>query len=105
MKQDRFDEWLREALQAQPPEHEDAAFQLRVMSALPAQEARRMPARPRFTPAMRAAELAAISVAALLLSLLPLQGLGEAEAIVAGFSLLAMLLWWSLPQSRGSGWR
>jgi hypothetical protein len=104
MSQDRFDEWLGVALRDQP-EPEDAGFSLRVMAALPAQRTRRLPARTGFTPAMRAAEIAAISTAALALGYLPLQGMGGLDALAAACSLLALLLWWSLPQSRGSGWR
>jgi hypothetical protein len=34
-----------------------------------------------------------------------LQKLATLDATLASVSLLALLLWWSLPQSRGSGWR
>lgn len=99
-----FDDWLKAALQ-QEPEPSDAGFALRVMANLPAQQRPRRAARPRFTPAMRAAELAAISIVAAVLSLLPSQNLAALDATMATVSLLALLLWWSLPQSRGSGWR
>jgi hypothetical protein len=39
------------------------------------------------------------------LALLMLQGPGGVEQLAAGAVLLGLLLWWSLPQSRGSQWR
>lgn len=104
MSEQHFDDWLKAALQ-QEPEPLDAGFSAHVVAQLPAQPQRRRAARPRFSPAMRAAETAAVSLAALVLSLLPLQKLAALDATFASVSLLALLLWWSLPQSRGSGWR
>jgi hypothetical protein len=103
MSEQQFDDWLKAALQ-QEPEPLDAGFSARVMTQLPAHAPRRA-ARPRFSQAMRAAELAAISLVAMVLSLVPLQNLAALDATLASVSLLALLLWWSLPQSRGSGWR
>ncbi|MBP8144639.1 hypothetical protein [Pseudorhodoferax sp.] len=84
------------------PEPADAGFSLRVMAALTLR--RRRPPRSDPAPA-RAAELLAMGSSCAALALLMLQGPGGVEQLAAGAVLLGLLLWWSLPQSRGSQWR
>ena len=104
MNDPHFDPWLREALQAEP-EPDDAGFSLRVMAALPAREASRPLAR--VGPWRRQAAALAMAAASICLGALALfaGAWPLAEQGLAGLSLLGLLLWWSLPQSAGSGWR
>ncbi len=64
---------------------------------------RRLPRRHRRRNALpaRAAQLLAISLAVLALGGLPEGG----ESLLPALSLLALLLWWSLPQSGGALYR
>lgn len=75
----------------------DAGFSQRLLARLPPR--RRPPATSRL-PA-RAAQLCALSTAALGALLLP----AGPEAWLPGVCLLGLVLWWSLPQSRGGLFR
>lgn len=78
----------------------DAGFSQRVMAKLPPQQ------RPASAngPA-HAAGVVAIGVACGALALVPLTEAAALEQWTSVVVLLALLLWWSLPQSRGGVWR
>ena len=99
MKHD--DHWRAPLRDDATPEPADEGFTLRVMAALTVRRPRQ---RTDPWPA-RAAELLAMGSACAALAMLALQGPGGMEQGVAVGALLALLLWWSLPQSRGSQWR
>ncbi len=101
MTEQDFDTQLQRQLQARP-EPPDDGFNLRVMAALPRQRSRRQ---VRLRRALRAAASSAMVLAALALAALPQLGLPSIEQALATAALLALLLWWSLPQSPGSVWR
>ena len=73
----------------------DDGFSSRLLRRLPRRHRRLNP-----LPA-RAAQLLAISLAVLALGGLP----AGSEAVLPALSLLALLLWWSLPQSGGALYR
>jgi hypothetical protein len=100
----RFDAWLREALTDAPAPNDDG-FTLRVMAALPPRS--RAAADVSLRPWGRQAAALAMSAAGIGLGALSLfaGGLPPAEWGLAAASLLGLMLWWSLPQSAGSGWR
>jgi hypothetical protein len=102
-----FDTWLRTALQADG-EPTDSGFAARLMAALPPQSPAPAPAPARRGSARwrRHAQSLCLGAAAVALALVlePSAGLGALDQALASSCLLALLVWWSLPQGRGSGW-
>jgi len=110
-----FDAWLQAALH-EGSEPADKGFQAALMAALPPQQ-RAMPRSLRRTHggSLRRANVLAKSLAkalamgavvvVLALVLEPAAALPLLDQALAGVSLLGLLLWWSLPQLRGGGWR
>jgi hypothetical protein len=99
-----FDTWLRAALHTDP-EPDDAGFTLGVMAQLPVST--RRATEVAVEPWHRHASALAMACAGIGLGALALFAgafpLGEQG--LAAISLVGLLLWWSLPQSAGSGWR
>ncbi len=100
-----FDTWLRNALQTEP-EPSDAGFAARLMAALPPQNPAPAPARRGSARWRRHAHSLCLGAAAVALSLVlePSTDLKALEQALASSCLLGLLVWWSLPQGRGSGW-
>jgi len=100
-----FDTWLRTALQAET-EPTDADFAARLMAALPPQMPVPAPARLSGARWRRHAQSLCLGAAAVALALVlePSADLKLLDQALASSCLLALLVWWSLPQGRGSGW-
>ena len=97
----RFDAQLRQAFALDPQPANGEAFAARLMDTLPRQ---RRPAPVGSPWPARLAIGMAMGLGSALLAALPTQGLSGLEQSLATACLLIMLLWWSLPQSRGSLW-
>lgn len=99
----RFDAQLRSAFAQDPAPPDAEGFTARLLQGLPAQERRSARATSNPWPARLAIGMA-MGLGAALLAVLPAQGLAPLEQGLASSCLVALLLWWSLPQSRGSLW-
>lgn len=97
----RFDARLRSAFALDPLPADGDAFAARLLAHLPRQ--RPAPTASEPWPARLAIGMA-MGLGAALLAVLPSQGLAPLEQGMASVCVLALLLWWSLPQSRGSLW-
>lgn len=99
----RFDARLRAAFAQDPAPADGDGFAARLLQALPAQQRRSPRAASNPWPARLAIGMA-MGLGAAWLAVLPGQGLTPLEQGLASSCLVALLLWWSMPQSRGSLW-
>lgn len=97
----QFEARLRKAFASDPEPGDGDAFAARLLSRLPRQRPAQTASEP--WPARLAAGMA-MGLGAALLAVLPSQQLAPLEQGLASACVLALLLWWSLPQSRGSLW-